>query len=67
MTHFVFQLKIDPFSRSHEYWKDFDPALIVSYAKKSEKNGAKILALSLTIFAGDAIEILSFFLYSSIN
>ena len=68
MTHFVFRLKIDPFFRSHEYSKDFDSALIVSYAKKSEKNnGAKIIALSLTIFARDAIEILSFFLYSSIN
>ena len=68
MTYFVFRLKNDPFFRSHRNWKNFDLALIVSYAKKSEKNnGAKIFALSLTIFAGDAIEILSFFLYSSIN
>ena len=51
MTHFVFRLKNDPFFRSHRNWKNFDLALIESYAKKSEKNnGAKIFVLSITVF-----------------
>ena len=62
MTHFVFRLKNDPFFRSHRNWKNFDLALIESYAKKSEKNnGAKIFVLSITVFCWWAIKNCDFY------